>query len=144
MAKSEFVTSQQFSTNLNGPVSWIMSHLRRNPWIMVMMVVGALGNALLASALPIFTGLAFDAVTGPVPNLRPVLIAGIAIIMSQTVRVGMQLGRNFGSELLGQRLERDAARNSTHRCWARACPSTICAPRARLWHAQPTTCASSR
>jgi ATP-binding cassette subfamily B protein len=108
MAKSEFVTSQEWKTNLSAPVPWILSHLRRNPWIIVMMLLGAIGNALLASALPIFTGNAFDAVTGPTPNMRLVLVACIWIAISQAVRALMQLGRNFGSELLGQRLERDA------------------------------------
>ena len=108
MAKSEFVTSQEWNTNLRGPIPWIISHLKRNPWIIVMMVVGAIGNALLASALPIYTGQAFDAATGPSPSMRLVLVAAIYIAISQAVRAAMQLGRNFGSELLGQRLERDA------------------------------------
>ncbi len=108
MAKSEFVTAQEWNTTLSAPIPWILSHLKRNPWIIIMMITGAIGNALLAAAIPIFTGHAFDAATQPTPSMRLVLVAALSIVVSQTVRAGMQLGRNFGSELLGQRLERDA------------------------------------
>ncbi len=108
MANAEFVTTQQRNTNLKAPVPWLISHLTHNVWIMIMVVVGALGNALLAAAIPIFTGQAFDAVVRPVPNMSLLLVAAMSIVASQLLRAGLQLGRNFGSELLGQRLERDA------------------------------------
>ena len=108
MAKSEFVVSRRWHSDLRGPIRWITSHLSRNWWIMIVMVVGAIGNAVLASAIPVLTGTAFDAVTGAEPNLRTLLIVAIAIVGTQALRGVLQLGRNFGSEVLGQRLERDA------------------------------------
>lgn len=72
------------------------------------MFVGAVSNALLASAIPILTGIGFDAITGGTPNLAGLAWAAIWLAISQIVRVVLQFGRNFGSELLGQRLERDA------------------------------------
>lgn len=107
MIKAEFAVAHGWTTNKRGPIWWIVSHVSRNPWIIVMMVVGAIGNAALASAIPIFTGRAFDAITGPTPNLQVLLWMAIAIVISQLIRAVLQLGRNFGSELLGQRLERD-------------------------------------
>jgi ATP-binding cassette subfamily B protein len=107
MAKSEFTVTQPWSTDPRSPSRWILSHLRRNWWIVLIIFVGAVGNAGLAAALPIFTGIAFDAITGPTPTLTVLFWAAAAMVASQAVRSGLQLARNFGSEVLGQRLERD-------------------------------------
>lgn len=107
MAKAEFAVAHGWTTNTRAAVPWILSHLSRNPWVIVMMVVGAIGNAALASAIPIFTGRAFDAVTNPTPDLQVLALMAAGIIVSQAIRALLQLGRNYGSELLGQRLERD-------------------------------------
>ena len=108
MTKSEFTIVQNWTTNTASPVRWIASHIRRNKWLVLVVVVGAAANAGLAAALPLFTGVAFDAVVGETPNLRTLLVASVLLVISQAIRSGMQFGRNFGSEVVGQRLERDA------------------------------------
>jgi len=107
MAKSEFTVTQPWSTDPHSPARWILSHIRRNWWIVLIIFLGATGNAALAAAIPIFTGIAFDAITGPAPDLTPLWWAAAALVASQAVRSALQLARNFGSEVLGQRLERD-------------------------------------
>ncbi len=106
--KSEFVVERRWVSNQRGPVPWIVSHLRRNLGVILLMVSGAVGNAVLASTIPFFTGRAFDFVGGSPATLRPLLWIALAIVGTQAVRGFVQLGRNFGAELLGQRLERDA------------------------------------
>ncbi|MCB0151794.1 MAG: ABC transporter ATP-binding protein, partial [Caldilineaceae bacterium] len=86
------------------------SHVRRNWPIVLVIVAGAAGNAMLAAAIPIFTGRAFDAVTGADPDLSKLLLPCLLLVGSQMIRSSLQLGRNFGSEVLGQRLERDSRR----------------------------------
>ena len=108
MAKSEFSVSNQWTIDQRGPVRWVTSHLMRNKLIMLGVVAGAAANAALAAALPLFTGIAFDAVVNATPNLQLLLWAAILLVFSQAIRSAMQLGRNFSSEVLGQRLERDA------------------------------------
>lgn len=107
MAKSEFAVSLDWTTNTQTPVRWLGSHVRRSWWIILVVFIGAAGNAFLAAALPIFTGIGFDAIVGETPNLRLLLWAALLMVVTQFVRGGLQLGRNFGSEVLGQRLERD-------------------------------------
>jgi ATP-binding cassette subfamily B protein len=69
---------------------------------------GAFGNAALAGVVPVAIGEAFDAIDKGVPDARAALVrAALVIAVSQGVRAVLQLGRNMGSELLGQRLERD-------------------------------------
>ena len=110
MTSSEFTVVQPWRSNRKGPGWWVFSHVRRNWAIILVILAGAIGNAALAAAIPIFTGQAFDAVTGAAPELRALAVACILLVISQGVRSGLQLGRNFGSEVLGQRLERDSRR----------------------------------
>ncbi len=110
MTSSEFTVVQPWRSNRKGPGWWVFSHVRRNWAIILVILAGAIGNAALAAAIPIFTGQAFDAVTGAAPDLRALAVACILLVISQGVRSGLQLGRNFGSEVLGQRLERDSRR----------------------------------
>lgn len=107
MHKSEFSVTQSWQIDRRTPTRWITSHLVRNKLIIGVVFIGAAGNAALASALPMLTGVAFDAVLNDSPNLRILLLASLLLVLSQVVRACLQLGRNFGSEVLGQRLERD-------------------------------------
>lgn len=72
-----------------------------------MMVLGAFGNAALAAVPPRFIGIAFNAMLLPQPDFSGLGWAAAWIVISQLVRGVLQLGRNFGSEIIGQRLERD-------------------------------------
>ena len=108
MSMSEFAVTQPWTTDTRGPLRWVFSHVWRNWPIVLLMLAGSIGNAALAAAIPIFTGQAFDAITGSTPNLQVLLTASLLLVGSQAIRSGLQLARNFGSEVLGQRVERDA------------------------------------
>ena len=88
------------------PVRWIWSHARRHWWIIIMMIIGAAGNAGLAAVVPVLTGNAFNAMLKPSPDTSVLLPLALIIATSQFVRGVLQLGRNFGAELLAQKLER--------------------------------------
>lgn len=87
-------------------VRWVWSHASRHWWIIVMMVVGAVGNAGLAAVVPVLTGEAFNAMLQPQPDTSVLLPLALIIGISQVVRGVLQLGRNFGAELLAQKMER--------------------------------------
>ena len=72
-----------------------------------MMCIGAFGNAALAAAVPYLIGIAFNVILEDASNTQELLRLVLLLAGSQLVRGVLQLGRNFGSELLGQRLERD-------------------------------------
>ena len=71
------------------------------------MVIGAFGNAALAAAMPILIGLAFNAALAEPPNLDTIGLAALGVLASQVIRAFLQLGRNFASSVMGERLERD-------------------------------------
>jgi ATP-binding cassette subfamily B protein len=106
---AEFVTSTAYNTDHRTPGRFIWSHVRRQPWLLMMMFIGAFSNAALAGALPYFTGLAFTAVRdNPTAGVLP--LVGwyvVGIIGSQLLRSVLQLMRNASAETYAQRVERD-------------------------------------
>jgi ATP-binding cassette subfamily B protein len=103
---AEFSMQRAHVSDQTGPVRWIWSHARRHGWIIIMMVVGAIGNAGLAAVVPVLTGDAFNAMLRPVPDTSVLIPLALIIGVTQIIRGALQLGRNFGAELLAQKLER--------------------------------------
>ncbi len=107
MTISEFAVAQTWQSDRRGPVRWILSHVFRHKLFILGVLFGALSNAVLAAAMPVLIGQAFDAVTASPPDLRSLGVAAALVAGSQVVRAVLQLMRNFSSEVIGQRLERD-------------------------------------
>jgi ATP-binding cassette, subfamily B, bacterial len=107
MSLSEFAVSTAVSSDRRTPVRWVLSHVLRHKLLIVSLLVGAFGNAALAAAVPVYIGIAFNAALAAPPDAALLGWAALAIVVSQGVRALLQLGRNFSSEVIGQRLERD-------------------------------------
>jgi ATP-binding cassette subfamily B protein len=71
------------------------------------MVVGAIGNSGLAAVVPVLTGDAFNAMLEPVPDISVLVPLALTMGISQVIRGALQFARNFGAELLAQKMERD-------------------------------------
>lgn len=104
---AEFNLPRRRHTDRSGPIRWIFSHASRHWWLALVMVIGAIGNAALAASVPVYTGQAVDAVMTENPMMGVLLTAAIGIAISQVSRGVLQLARNFGAELMAQRIERD-------------------------------------
>lgn len=100
-------TIERPSFNRSGAARWIASHATRHWGIIIMLLLGAFGNAALAAVVPLLVGDAFNAMLKPTPDTSVLLPLALLIGGTQIVRGVLQLGRNFGAELLGQRLERE-------------------------------------
>ena len=105
-APVEFSLQRKYLSNRTSAARWVWSHARRHGWIILMLVVGAIGNAALAAVVPVLTGDAFNAMLKPVPDTSVLLPLALTIGISQVIRGALQLGRNFGAELLAQKMER--------------------------------------
>jgi len=106
-APAEFTIQRKNKFDYSSEVRWIISHVRPYTWIMVMIVVGAIGNAVLAVVVPVLTGDAFNAMLKSPPDVSVLLPLALTIGISQIIRGVLQLGRNFGAELMAQKMERD-------------------------------------
>ena len=104
-APAEFSLYKQQTYDRSSAVRWVWSHASRHGWIIIMLILGAVGNASLAAVVPVLTGDAFNAMLKPTPDTSVLLPLALTIGISQVIRGVLQLGRNFGAELLAQKME---------------------------------------
>ncbi len=104
---SEFTVQKQKRTNRKGPIRWLLSHASYYWYFGLIMILGAVSNAGLASIVPIYLGRAFNLLQGKTADAQSILRIAIIITISQVVRSLLQFGRNFSAELIGQYLERE-------------------------------------
>jgi ATP-binding cassette, subfamily B, bacterial len=108
MATGEFALERGWHSDRRSAARWVFSHAARHKVAIGGMLLGALGNALLASVQPVLIGRAFDAIVQPVPDLALLATLSIWVAATQVGRgLVLQLARNFAAETLGQRIERD-------------------------------------
>jgi len=104
---SEFNLPSSFRSDQRGPVRWVLSYALRYWYLVVVMTIGAFGNAALAAVVPVWIGDAFNAILKSPPDFTVLVRIAWFIAISQIIRSVLQFGRNFGAELMGQRVERD-------------------------------------
>ncbi len=104
---SEFTLPERMRTDRRGPARWIFSHAAHYWYLVLILVAGALGNAALAAVVPILIGQAFNLILNTPSQAQGLLRIALIIAGSQALRGVLQFGRNFGAELIGQRMERD-------------------------------------
>jgi ATP-binding cassette subfamily B protein len=102
---AEFTLERRYTADRRGPVRWIWSHTLRHGWLVLILLVGAIGNAALAAVVPILTGQAFNDMLAVPPRTSVLLPLALILGGSQIVRGILQFGRNYGAELLAQRIE---------------------------------------
>ena len=104
---SEFSVPERQRTDRRSPARWVFSYFTHYWYLGLVMVIGAYGNAYLAAVVPDLIGDAFNLISGSPSNLNGLLRIALIIAGSQVLRGILQFGRNFGAELIGQRVERD-------------------------------------
>ncbi len=104
---SEFSFKTKYETNRKSPGTWIFSHaIHQWPWIL-MALIGAIGNAALASVVPIYIGRAFNEIIKDTPSLAVLGNYAVIIGLSQVLRGFLQFTRNFGFEIIAQKMEKN-------------------------------------
>ncbi len=106
-APAEFTLTRKPSERTKGPARWIWSHAIRYWYILLMLVIGAIGNAALASAVPVLVGNAFNDMLKPNATVSVLIPLALLLGASQIARGILQFGRNFGAELMAQKMERE-------------------------------------
>jgi ATP-binding cassette subfamily B protein len=104
---AEFTLPDRYSSDMRSPERWILSHSLRYKWIWALALVGAFGNAALTAVPPIIIGQALNMVLAQHTDARSLLQMAFVLAISQLIRGALQLSRNYGFELLAQRVERD-------------------------------------
>jgi len=107
---AEFTIPPQYKTDRSSPARWVISHGLRQWWVVLIALVGSLGNAGLMALASVQIGEAFNVVKAPVFNpaaLREVFFIILACALGRGL---LQFARNFGFEFCAQRIERNVRR----------------------------------
>jgi ATP-binding cassette subfamily B protein len=106
MSTAEFTLPPPYSTDRRGPARWILSHTIHQWPIVLIALSGAIANAALASFVPVYMGKALEVMQASAFDAQALLRIAIIIAISQSLRGILQFARNFGFELVAQRVER--------------------------------------
>mgnify|MGYP001544167000 CR=1 FL=1 len=103
---TEFSIHQEHQTNTSGPARWIFSHAKHRWYFILIAMIGAIGNAVLASVPAVLIGQAVNAI-GETTSPDMVTLSRYAwlIVGSQTLRALLMFFRGFGFELIAQYIE---------------------------------------
>lgn len=104
----EFTVEGGHSYDQRSPVRWVISHLKRYPWLVTLFILAASLTNILFATVPRLTGLAFDEVLKPNASAERLLSIAAMILGVVLLRGVIDLSNSFSIEILGQRLERDA------------------------------------
>ena len=108
MSKREFTVAGEYFYDRSGPVRWILSHVLRYKRFIASFLLGTVMANVLIASVPVFTGLAFNAVLDS--NQGRTRLVSIALELLAVVLVCgcFDLLARFSAEVLGKRVARDA------------------------------------
>ena len=108
MTRREFTLENEYRYDRSTPARWIVSHAMRYPILPIGMVGAALANNILFSSIQVYIGRCFDLIT--TPGWALAALSALALgIMGLAVGQGVTgLARNYASQFIAQRIERDA------------------------------------
>jgi ATP-binding cassette subfamily B protein len=103
---TEFSYKTKYKTNQRSEILWVLSHVIHQWPYIILALIGATGNAGLASVVPIYVGRAFNEILTDQPSLALIGRFALIIGLSQIIRGFLQFARNFGFEIVAQNMEK--------------------------------------
>jgi len=107
-SRHEFRVESAHAFNVKSPVRWVISHLLRYPLFPLIMGFAAVANNFVYSYIQIFIGRAFDLISIPGFLLSTLLAPVLGILACALGQGTTGVVRNFTTEFLAQRIERDS------------------------------------
>ncbi|WP_199520995.1 ABC transporter ATP-binding protein [Jiangella anatolica] len=108
-ARTEFSVAGHPEYDRRGPVRWILSHQRRNPWHLAGFLLGSVAMVVLNSTVPGLVGDAFDVVldepAGRRAELTTIVVVLLVVVIGRSV---LDFVARLCTEVLAKRIERDA------------------------------------
>ena len=107
MTSKEFRLENEHQYDRRGAVRWILSHLRRYPWLPLTVLAAAVVNNFAASYIQVLIGQAFDLIV--MPDWETAVLLAIAVIAfgASAVQGVLGLARNYANEFIAQLIERN-------------------------------------
>ena len=108
MSKREFRLENEYPYNRSTPIRWIISHTMRYPLLPLGILVTALLNNYAYSSIQVLIGRAFDLIAQPEWETTALLLLAAGVFVAAVAQSLFGLLRNFSTEFLAQRFERDS------------------------------------
>src|SRR5215467_5218726 len=108
LIKREFTVAGEYYYNRSSSVRWIISHLLRYKHLAFSFMLAAILVNILFSAIPVLTGMAFNAVLAGTAAHNQLLQISLILLAVVLVAGCADLSARFFPELLGKRFARDA------------------------------------
>ena len=107
-SSTEFRSGEAFRYDTGSPSRWIVSHLRRYPWLPALALLFSIGNNVGYSGIQVLIGRGFDVLAAP-SWVSADLVRIAMLIAGASLMQGLAgIGRNMSFEFLAQKIERDA------------------------------------
>jgi ATP-binding cassette subfamily B protein len=106
--RREFRLENEYPYNRSEPVRWILSHVMRYPLLPLAAFLAAALVSLVSSLTQVIIGRAFDLITQPNWEVSALLALAGAVFVLAIASGFFALMRNFSTEFIAQRFERDA------------------------------------
>jgi ATP-binding cassette, subfamily B, bacterial len=104
---AEFTLPERYPTDRRSPARWVFSHGIRQWPLLLLAFFGAFINAATAAETSVLIGQAFTAILASPPDLPRLVQIALLIAFINVGRGLLQFARNFGFEVIAQRLERN-------------------------------------
>jgi len=104
---AEFTITPRYKTDRRDPVRWIYSHAVHHWWLALIAFTSAVGNAVLATVTPLYIGRIFNLLQAAQVDLKVLGTSTLIILVARLGQGIFQWLRNFGFEIVSQRIERD-------------------------------------
>ena len=108
VSKREFRIDNEYRYERSGSVRWILSHLMRYPYLPLIAIAASVINNFAYSIIQVLIGRAFDIITQPEWLTAALLAVAIGILVASVVQGLLGLVRNYSTEFIAQRIERDS------------------------------------
>ena len=108
MTSKEFRLENEHQYDRRGAVRWILSHLRRYPWLPLTVLGAAIINNFAASYIQVLIGQAFDLIVQPTWETAVLLSIAVMAFGATAVQGILGLTRNYANEFIAQLIERNA------------------------------------
>ncbi|HEX8995303.1 MAG TPA: ABC transporter ATP-binding protein [Ktedonobacterales bacterium] len=108
MANREFTITNEVHYDRRGPIRWILSHILRYKTYLAIFIVGTVLTQVLTAVVPNLIGSAFNEIVRPQPSMSALGVIALETLGIVAVLFFTGPAGAFGSEVLAQRLERDA------------------------------------
>jgi len=105
--KQEFHFATGPTSDRRSPGRWVVWHALQRWPLLALGLMGAVGNAVTASATPVLFGKAVELLEGGNPDTRRLLFYALGVAGAAFLRVALQFARSASFEFVAQRVERD-------------------------------------